>query len=300
MRSFYLMIIFILSIGICSCQTIKFSQNPEALVPKLKKSNKRIPFALVLGGGGSRGLAHIGVLETLEKAGLKPDIIIGCSAGALIGAMYAAKPDIKWLKNLLLGQKAGDFFDFDFNDMFFSLSTNYHLNNFLRTQMPAKTFEDLQIPFIAVGTNLQTGNLTPFYTGQLVPAILASSAVPGVFRPIEMYNTYFVDGGVSDPVPNQVARYLDAEVVVGVEISQRLSDTRAPQNFFDIMWRSLNINYIVLSKQNAKTADVNIDVPLGNIGMFADTSNLEVYLQGRITALKYVKQIKKLLAEHRH
>ncbi|MDA0713065.1 MAG: patatin-like phospholipase family protein, partial [bacterium] len=204
----------------------------------------------------------------------------------------------KWLKGLLLGQKASDFFDFDFNDMFFSISTNYHLNNFLRNELPASTFEELKIPFIAVATNLQTGNLTSFYTGQLVPAILASSAVPGVFRPVEMYNTYFVDGGVADPIPNQIAKYLGAEVVVGVEISQNLSDDRAPQNFFDIMWRSLSINYIVLSKQNAKTADVNIDVPLGHIGMFADSSNLQVYLEGRITALKYVEQIKKLLAEH--
>jgi len=299
MRLIFLIHLLILLTGFLGCQTIRFTKDPELLVPKLQKPTEKIKFALVLGSGGSRGLAHIGVLEVLEEEGLKPDLIIGCSAGSLIGAMYAAKQDSQWLKKTLLNQKAGSFFDFDFNDVFLSVSTNIHLRDFLLKTLPVKTFEELTIPYIAVATNLQTGKLTPFFTGQLTPAILASSAVPGIFKPIEMYGTYFIDGGVADPIPVQTARDLGAEVVVAVEIGQRLP-SNPPNNLFDVLWRSMSINFEILSKQNAKLADINIDVPLGNVGMFTDSQNYEMYLLGKITAKRHIKEIKKVLRKYKN
>ncbi len=294
MKSALYSLVFFLLLSLLSCQTIHFSKNSEALVPKINAVHGRIPFALVLGSGGSRGLAHIGVLEALEDAGLRPDLIIGCSAGAIVGALYAANPDTKWLKKIFLDQKAADFFDFDFDDMFFSLSTNIHLRTFLNKNLPVANFEDLQIPFIAIATNLQTGTLTPFFTGPITPTLLASSAVPGVFKPVELYGTYFVDGAVADPVPVQVARDLNADFIVAVDIGQQLPPY-PPSNFLDIMWRSLSINYLAMSRQNVKQADVSIEVPLANVGTFSDSLNQEFYLLGRISGQEKIKQIKKIL-----
>lgn len=295
MKSVLFTSVFFLLLGAISCQTINFTKNPEALVPKINKVHGKIPFALVLGSGGSRGLAHIGVLEALEEAGLRPDLIIGCSAGAIVGALYAARPDVKWLKSIFLEQKIVDFFDFDFDDMFFSLSTNMYLRDFLDKNLPVANFEELQIPFISVATNLQTGTLTPFFTGPITSTLLASSAIPGLFKPVEIYGTYFVDGAIADPVPVQIARSLNAEFIVAVDIGQHLP-SHAPANFLDVLWRSLGINYIAMSKQNVKQADVAIEVPLANVGTFADSQNYEFYLLGRITAQEKIQQIKQALS----
>ena len=278
-----------------ACQTIHFSKNPTVGVPQIPIPRQTVPFALVLGGGGARGLAHVGVLEELEVAGLKPDIIVGCSAGAIVGVLYAARPDIKWLKQILLERQVDEFLDFALKDLPYGVSTNTKLRDFLDKHIPNKRFEDLEIPFIAVATNLQTGELTPFFTGLVTSPILASSAVPGVFRPVEMYGTYFVDGGVADPVPVQTARLLKAKTVVAVEIGQALA-TEAPNNIFEVVWRSLAINYLALSKKNVQMADVPIDVPLGNISMFSTKRNFDMYVLGRIEAAKALPKIKKLLS----
>jgi NTE family protein len=295
MRSFLFSCACFLLLLCLSCQSIQFSKNPEALVPKINKVHGKIPFALILGSGGSRGLAHVGALEALEKAGLRPDLIIGCSAGSIVGALYASRPDAKWLKKIFLAQKAVDFFDFDLGDMFFSLSTNLHLKDFLNKNLPVANFEDLKIPFISIATNLQTGRLTPFFTGPVIPTLLASSAVPGVFKPVEIYDTYFVDGAVADPVPVQIAQLLHADFIVAVDIGQHLPGY-APSNFLDVMWRSLSINYLAMSKQNIKQADVSIEVPLANVGTFADSQNYEFYLLGRIATQEKIDEIKKALS----
>jgi NTE family protein len=279
-----------------SCQTMRFSRNPEALVPVMTPPKKPATFALVLGGGGARGLAHIGVLEVLEQAGLKPDLIIGCSAGAIVGSLYASRLDTKWLKSILLPKNASHFLGFQVSDFPVALLSNVGLEKFLQQHLGNKRFQDLQIPFVAVATNLQTGRLTPFFTGPVVKPVLASSAIPGAFNPVELYNTYYVDGGVADPVPVQTARDLHAQFVLAVEVPQKLS-SEPPANMLDVMWRSLIINYSVLSKQNASKADLVIEVPIADVGMFSDDRNINLYLLGREKAIEALPEIQRRLAK---
>jgi len=277
-----------------SCQTIQFSKNPEAFVPQMPAPKKPYRFALVLGGGGSRGLAHIGVLEVLKEAGIKPDLIVGCSAGAIAGALYASNQDIKWLKTLLLPKSASAFLGFDFSQLPVALLSTHGLEKFLTENLGNKRFQDLQIPFVAVATNLQTGRLTPFFTGPVVKPLMASAAIPGAFNPVSLYNTYYVDGGVADPVPVDVARGLKADFVVAVELPQPLSDS-PPANLLDIMWRSLSINYAVLSRQSAQKADVLIEIPFADAGMFSDDKNINLYLLGRERAIEALPLIQRRL-----
>jgi NTE family protein len=293
-KTIYLLLLLPLFLALLSCQTIQFSKNPEAFVPKMPASKKPYHFALVLGGGGSRGLAHVGVLEVLEQAGIKPDLIVGCSAGAIAGALYASRPDSKWLKSLLLPKSASHFLGFELSQLPVALLSNYGLEKFLTENLGNKRFQDLSIPFVAVATNLQTGRLTPFFTGPLVKPILASAAIPGAFNPVSLYNTYFVDGGVADPVPVDTARGLKAEFVVAVELPQPLSDA-PPANLLDIMWRSLSINYAVLSRQSAQKADVLIEIPFAEAGMFTDDKNINLYLLGRERAIEALPLIQRRL-----
>lgn len=279
-----------------SCQTIHFTKNPEAFVPELPATKKPVKFALVLGGGGVRGIAHIGVLEVLEQAGLKPDLIVGCSAGSIVGSLYASRLDTRWLKSILLPKNSSHFMEFQGSDLPVALFSNSGLEKFLQQHLENKRFQDLRIPFVAVATNLQTGRLTPFFTGPLVKPVLASSAVPGAFNPVSLYNTHFVDGGVADPVPVQTARDMNAEFVLAVEVPQKLSE-EPPHNLLDIMWRSLIINYSALSKQNALKADVVIEVPIADVGMFSDDQNINLYLLGRERAIEALPEIQRRLAE---
>lgn len=292
----YLSMTVLLCAQFLACQMVKFSKNPEILIPKISAPKKPLRFALVLGGGGARGLAHIGVLEKLEEEGIKPDLIIGCSAGAIVGALYASNPDTKWLKEILLSRQAADFLAFHTAQFPFAVLSNSGLESFLKKHLGNRRFQDLKIPFVAVATNLQTGSLIPFFTGPLVKPILASSAVPGAFSPVYLYDTYFVDGGVADPVPVQTARDLNAEIVVAVEVGQQLSN-EAPTNMLGIMWRSMVINYAALSKQNARRADVAIDVPIPEVGIFSDSQNWELYALGRSSAEVAMAEIKGLLAK---
>lgn len=289
-------IVSLLSVLLVNCQTFKFVRNPEALIPIMPKAKRPIPFALVLGSGGARGLAHIGVLEVLEEEGLIPDLIVGCSAGAIIGGLYASRVDSKWLKNLMLPKSAAHFLAFHVADFPFGVLSSSGLETFLSEHFGNRRFQDLKIPFVAVATNLQNGLLYPFFTGPIVKPVLASSAIPGAFNPVLMYGTHFVDGGVADPVPVQTARDLDAQVVVAVEVPEELSD-EPPSNLLDVMWRSLVINYTALSKLSAQRADVVIHIPIADVGMFSDEKNVNLYLLGRKKAKMALPQIKKLLAQ---
>jgi NTE family protein len=235
------------------------------------------------------------VLEALEEEGIRPDLIVGCSAGAIVGSLYALRPEAKWLKEVLLRQSANDFMALHVNDFPWALLSNSGLEKFLNIYLANKRFQDLKIPFVSVATNLQTGSLIPFFTGPLVKPILASAAIPGAFSPVELYGTYFVDGGVADPVPVETARLLNADVVVAVEVGQQLGD-EAPTNMLDIMWRSSVINYSALSKLSVRKADVAIEVPLPEAGMFSDQQNEEFYASGRASAKLAMPVIKKLLA----
>lgn len=285
-----------LCVFVLGCQTVRFSNNPDAFVPKMPAPKKPYKFAVVLGGGGVRGLAHIGVLEVLEQAGLRPDLVVGCSAGSIVGSLYAARLDTSWIKSILLPKSASHFMAIQVTDFPMALLSNQGLEKFLGQHLGNLRFQDLKLPFVAVATNLQTGRLVPFFTGPVAKPVLASSAIPGAFNPVELYNTFFVDGGVADPVPVQTARDLKAEFILAVEVPQKLGDT-PPTSMLDVLWRSLTINYAALSKENAKKADILIEVPMADVGMFSDDRNVNLYLLGREKAIEALPEVQKRLGK---
>lgn len=175
---------------------------------------------LALGAGGIRGLAHIGVIRSLEKAGFRIKAVAGSSAGGLIGAVYAAgytSTEIELLltaidQKKMFGRKSGDGP---------SLMGLTGLTNLLLDTLGTKSFTDLKIPLAVTAVDLHKGQEVILYRGQVIQAVLATIAVPGIFPPIQIEDSLLTDGGGLDPVPVSVARWLMPNLpVVAVVVNQ--------------------------------------------------------------------------------
>lgn len=181
------------------------------LLEKLKEANN---LGLVLGGGGARGFAHIGVLKVLEQLDIKPRIVTGCSMGAIIGAFYAngknweyiytIAKEIKWRKLIDLSNKGG-------------LLEGDALEEGLKEYLP-ETFEDLEIPFSINATDVESGAEVVFSTGHLIKAIRASISLPGIFEPVKYQDRYLIDGGVVNNVPISAVRAFGADRVIAIDV----------------------------------------------------------------------------------
>jgi NTE family protein len=279
-----------LVIGLMGCSTLEFNGQPHSYHPPLPVLGN-VKIALVLGGGGAKGLAHVGVLEELTAAGIKPDLIVGCSAGAIIGGLYADNPDLHRLKNLLMDRRREHMLNLSFSHLPFGLTDGDALKVFLEQNIQAKTFEELKIPFMAVATNLEYGDLVMFGKGPLVPAIRASAAFPGVFHPVRLNGTYFVDGGVVNNVPVNVAKRYGAEFIIAVELSTPLVET-PPTNLLGVLKRSLEISLSHQSGEASKGADFIIRVPFKGVGTFDDHLNDHIYELGVQSVRQSMDQLK--------
>ncbi|MCB1085170.1 MAG: patatin-like phospholipase family protein, partial [Chlamydiia bacterium] len=229
-------------------------------------------------------------------AGIHPDLIIGCSAGAIIGALYADQPHVKRLETLLIGMKRSDLMDFSLFSSRFGVVKGGRLQTFLKKTLKARTFSELQIPMIAVATDLLTGELIELGGGELVPAICASSAVPGVFNPVQYLGRFLIDGGVADPIPVQVAKKYGAQMIIAVDIGQELSG-KEPLHLLGVAKRGLEISYRKFSEVVSQSADVVIRMEFQYVGMFSDRYNKEIYEHGRLMARKIVPHIEQIIAD---
>ncbi len=278
---------------LCSCTSLKF----EKQAPPVDSSLPIIPsinIALVLGGGGAKGIGHVAVLEELEKAGIKPDLIVGCSAGAIVGALYASDPDTHHIKSLLLEKRREDILEISLKNLPLGLSKTTSLKEFLTNNIKAETYKDLKIPFIAVATNLEDGNLVAFGKGPIEPTVRASAAFPGVFLPVKLNGHYFVDGGVADPLPVQIAKKMGAKFIIAVDLKGDLSDSK-PRNVLGLLKRCVEISYQHHSVMAASEADFIIKIPFKNIWTFEENQNQYIYDLSKETAIKVMPALKRKL-----
>ena len=170
-------------------------------------------WALVLGGGTARGFAHIGVIEVLQREGLVPDLVVGTSAGALIGAFFAAGYSGAQMEEVAMKVKDGDVADL-VNGNKRGMVAGDALQAFVNKYLNSAPIERLKLPFAAVAANLTIGEPAIFRTGDTGFAVRASSSVPAVFIPARLNDNEYVDGGLISPVPIRIARELGAEHVV--------------------------------------------------------------------------------------
>ncbi len=287
-------IIIMLNITACAV-ALKDSNELEATPPPPRKI-ENVNVALVLGGGGARGIAHLGVLEVLEEYNIPIDLIVGTSAGSVVGAMYADCKDHKTLYKKLIDLKTWDLLDLSLSDslLFFSdlkgPVQGYYLEEFIDKNMCIKDIEKLKIPFVAVATDIESEKPYVFESGSVAVAVHASSAIPPVFTPVKAYGKLLVDGGVIEAVPVQIARRYNPKVVIAVDISTNGGGFEL-NNMMDIVSKSMSISFYAMSKMQSTKADVVIHPNLTDHGLFDDTNNYKVYQQGKNAALRKLPEI---------
>ncbi|AUT68719.1 MULTISPECIES: patatin-like phospholipase family protein [Paraburkholderia] len=188
-----------------------------------RRRYKRI--GLVLGGGAARGWAHIGAIRALHDAGIKPDLVAGTSIGALVGAVYA-NGDLDWLEEWVTGltwQSVVRLLDLRFSG---GLLGGRKVIQVFANRFNGREISQLQMPFAAVATELDSGRETWLQDGGVVDAVRASIAIPGIFTPVLHEGVWLVDGGLSNPVPVSAARGMRADCVIAVDLNNDILNGR--------------------------------------------------------------------------
>ncbi|MBK9362635.1 MAG: patatin-like phospholipase family protein [Rubrivivax sp.] len=215
---------------------------PPPPVPRPPPQPPRI--GLALGGGAARGFAHIGVIQVLEEAGIRPDLVVGTSAGSLVAALYASGRGGADLARLASRMDEGALADWAFPGR--GLIRGEALARFVREHTGGRTIERMALPLGIVATDLDSGEPILFRVGDTGAAVRASSAVPAVFQPVSIGGREYVDGGLVSPVPVRFARQMGATLVLAVDISEAPegSPTGDPIKMllqtFTIMSKSIN------------------------------------------------------------
>lgn len=272
---------------------------------KLAKKTKKI--GLALGSGGARGLAHIGVIKVLEKHGIDIDFIAGSSIGAVVGGLYAVTKDIAWVEKVISGNDRRQILDLIWDLAVFKggLISGDKLGIFLRKKIAEKTgrestsFSDLLLPFAAIATNLETGNLEIIEKGLLLTGLRASYAVPFVFRPVMVEGKMMVDGGLNHPVPVSVVRNMGADIVIGVNL-----DAYFPRQKIDKIQITALINPLFnivrhnLAAKDIQSADIKVEPEIHNaslIGLKHFLKADEFIAKGEEAMEKQIQVLKNLL-----
>jgi NTE family protein len=292
-KKYFIFFLTVLFLQGCCPYHYRLQEIPEPLPPFFVP--ERIKVALVLGSGGVRGMAHIGVIEEFEEAGIPIDLIVGCSAGSIVGALYADNPCIEDIKAAVWNIRSSSMLDINLWYCRYGLSQDISMRKALTSCLQAQSFEELQIPLVVVATDLYSGELVPIGSGDLVKAVQASCSIPFLFVPCEHLGRVLMDGGVINPVPVKIARDLGAEIVIAVDLSELLQQT-FPTNLFQIASRSAEIAFMWQNDECTKNADVVIRPRTCAMGTFNDAMKSQIYYAGKEATKAAIGRIKELIA----
>ena len=265
---------------------------PKAIPPPAPPPPRQAKVALVLGAGASRGFAHVGVLKVLDAQKVPIHLIVGTSSGSFVGGLYACGIDVYQLQKMALAIQKDDVVDLTIPDNGFVRGEK--LENFVNRAVQNCTLERLKIPFLAVATNVQTGEETVFATGNTGKAVRASCSVPGIFQPVRIGEKTYVDGGVVSPVAVDAARKAGADVVIAVDISAGVAGA-APQGTLETILQSIDIMYTKISAAQLRNADVVIRPRVSHISSSDFDRRHEAILEGERAAMEALPRIQVIL-----
>lgn len=238
-----------------------------AVQPEVKVQPVAAPkppkIALALGGGAVRGFAHIGVIKVLEAQGIVPDMVVGTSAGSVVGALYAGGYNGFELQKIAFQLEESSVGDWVMPNRGFIKGEQ--LQNFINKAVHNKPIEKLGKPFAAVATDLQSGEQMVFGRGNTGMAVRASSSVPGLFQPVGINGREYVDGGLVSPVPVKAARAMGADLVIAVDISNKPKYLKV-NDFVDVLLQTFSIMGQTISTYEMAEADIAIRPNLAAVG----------------------------------
>jgi len=281
---------------------------------------------LALGGGGARGLAHIGVLKVLDESGIKISAITGCSIGAIIGGLYAhfgnaimveefilkaindpafARLDIESLNdnNKTINKNSLEKFSKYIKTRIHAINALGRLSYFdsnsadeIYNAIPDVPVESLRIPFSAVATDLNSGEEINFTEGSLRKVIKASSAIPGIFPPVGIDNYLLIDGSASESVPVRKVKEIGADRVIAVDVTKNIKLSKPVNNILDVLYRTEDVTSYQLSKIRLTEADLIISPQVKALSWADFDCAIDIIQLGETAAKENLDKIKRLLS----
>ena len=286
---------------------------PSPQLPPTPPVVERPPakIAIALGGGAARGFAHVGVIKALEAQGISPEIVVGTSAGSLVGALYAAGLNGFQIQELSMNMEEEQVLDGSglYRCIAETMISDKRgcikgqaLQNFVNKNVNNRPMEKLNKTFATVATNLRTGEMVVFRSGNTGMAVRASSSVPIFFEPVTINGQDYVDGGLVAPVPASVARAMGADFVIAVDISDRPQD-RSTAGITDIMWQTFAIFGQTINRHEQSKADIVIRPVTSGLPSTDASGRNKAVLQGEKAVAAILPELKAKLAklnEQRH
>ncbi len=271
----------------------------------MTRTKKKI--GLALGGGYARGLAHIGVLEVLEREGIPIDLIAGTSIGSLVGALYAREKDATLVKKQAMSldwRQVAILVDPIFSKG--GLLGGRRIARLMQKYIGDVKFNELEIPLSCVATDLITGDEVVIDKGSVIEAVRASISIPMIFSVVKKDGRYLVDGGLVNQVPVSVARRMGADYIIAVDITPNKAERakylethkedKAP-GIFQVMMQTIYLSTYRSAEMSSDTADVVIHPSLAHIGPGEFHRARECILEGELAALDRISQIKRSLIQ---
>ncbi len=290
----------VLTVVLGACQTAPTAPplvtptSPASVVPDppplVIKAALRLPrIGLALGGGAARGFAHIGVIQVLEEAGIRPDLVVGTSAGSLVAAMYASGKSGVEMAALAQSMDEGSITDWSFPARGFIRGEA--LARYVREQTGGRTIEQMRLPLGIVATDLDSGSGVLFQRGDTGAAVRASSAVPAVFQPVRIGNREYVDGGLVSPVPVRYARQMGAEMVIAIDISAA-PDGNATGDVMKMLLQTFAIMGRSINHFELREADVVLRPLLVGVSSADFAARSKAIQAGREVATRLLPELK--------
>ncbi|WP_370655074.1 patatin-like phospholipase family protein [Hydrogenophaga sp.] len=251
--------------------------------------------SLALGGGAARGFAHVGVIQVLEQNGIRPDFVVGTSVGSMVAAMYASGKTSAELESTALSMEEAMLTDWSLPLFGRGVLRGEALTRYVRQAVGGKLLENMKIPLGVLVTDLATGQGVLFRRGDTAQAVRASSAVPGLFAPVNISGRDYVDGGLVAPVPVRQAREMGADIVVAVDISSApegnsaIGSVQVLLQTFAIMGQSIN-------RHELAAADVVVRPALAGVSGADFSARLRSIEAGRVAMQAALPQLKTQLS----
>ncbi len=246
---------------------------------------------LALGGGAARGFAHVGVIQVLEEAGIRANLVAGTSAGSVVAALYASGKTGPQLQQIAETMEEATIADWTLQIFTRGALRGEALAKYVNTQVGQKPIEAMAIPLGIVATDLNSGNEVVFQRGDTGTAVRASSAVPAVFQPVKVGTREYVDGGLVSPVPVRAARKMGAELVIAVDISSP-PEASAASGTLEILLQTFTIMGKSINTFELKDADLVIRPNLTGISSAdfgARRRSIEAGRQAMLAALPQLR-----------
>jgi NTE family protein len=259
---------------------------PPAVTAKLP-----LRIGLALGGGAARGFAHIGVIQVLEEAGIRPALVVGTSAGSLVAALYASGKTGTQLQQVAETMEEANFADWTLPIFSRGMLRGEALGRYVNLQVKGRLMEGLPLPLGIVATDLHNGKGVLFQRGDIATAVRASSAVPALFQPVKIGGRDYVDGGLVSPVPVLYARQMGAELIIAVDISSA-PESNAASDTLQILMQTFSIMSKSINNFELREADVVVRPALLGVGSSDFGARRRSIEAGRAAMLAMLPQLR--------